>query len=154
MISERYLCRLSVRISWINVLRLAAVMAVRSRLINAVFFFSDESSDLLTSKTPVHFRQPCFLPRSSTRKPTFLSIPHSPVQVAQLAFNPLLAGFLHPPHIRAARLRFLLRSIFAFSCRPFPNFYTRPSRACLACCVFLRYWYPTSLFPHITPRVA
>lgn len=43
MISERYLWRLKVRISWRNVLRVAAVMAVRRRLMKAVFFLRDES---------------------------------------------------------------------------------------------------------------
>lgn len=36
-----------------NVGRPAAVIPVRSRLIKAVFFFSEESRDLLTSKTSV-----------------------------------------------------------------------------------------------------
>lgn len=50
MISERYLCRLSVRISWRKVPRVAEVTAVRSRLMKAVFFFRDESSVLFTAK--------------------------------------------------------------------------------------------------------
>lgn len=48
MISERYLCRLSVRISCRKVLRVGAVIAVRKRFMKAVFFFRDESRDLLT----------------------------------------------------------------------------------------------------------
>jgi len=50
MISERYLDKLTVRISWIKVLSVAAEMAVRRRLMNAVFFFRVESSDLETEK--------------------------------------------------------------------------------------------------------
>ena len=48
MISDRYLCKLRVRISCRKVLRVAAVIAVRRRFIKAVFFFSDESRALLT----------------------------------------------------------------------------------------------------------
>jgi len=43
-ISVRYLCRDKVRISWRNVETPAALIAVRARLINAVFFFRLESS--------------------------------------------------------------------------------------------------------------
>jgi hypothetical protein len=52
MISDRYLCRLRVRISCRNVERVAALMAVRRRLMKAVFFLSDESSELLTLMSP------------------------------------------------------------------------------------------------------
>jgi len=48
MISDKYLCKLRVRISWRKVLRVAAVIAVRRRLMKAVFFFREESRDLLT----------------------------------------------------------------------------------------------------------
>ena len=51
MISDKYLERLKVRISWMNVVCVAAVIAVRRRLIKAVFFFSDESSELLMENT-------------------------------------------------------------------------------------------------------
>lgn len=51
MISDRYLCKLRVRISWRKVDSVALVMAVRSRLIKAVFFFKDESRVLLTANT-------------------------------------------------------------------------------------------------------
>jgi hypothetical protein len=53
MISERYLCKLKVRISWRKVLRVAAVTAVRSRLIKAVFFLSDESRLFATGNKSV-----------------------------------------------------------------------------------------------------
>jgi hypothetical protein len=53
MISDRYLCRLRVRISCRKVLSVAADTAVRRRLMKAVFFFREESRDLLTSKMPM-----------------------------------------------------------------------------------------------------
>lgn len=51
MISERYLCNERVRISWRNVLAADPAMAVRSLLMNAVFFFNEESRELSTGKT-------------------------------------------------------------------------------------------------------
>ena len=51
MISERYLWSDKVRTSWRKILSAVAVMPVRRRLMKAVFFFSDESSELLTGKT-------------------------------------------------------------------------------------------------------
>ena len=50
MTSERYFCSDRERISWRKVVVLAGVMAVRSRFMNAVFFFRDESRELLTVK--------------------------------------------------------------------------------------------------------
>jgi hypothetical protein len=47
-ISERYLLRLTVLISWRNVFSVAEEMAVRKRLMKAVFFFMVESRDLAT----------------------------------------------------------------------------------------------------------
>lgn len=51
MISERYLVRLRVLISCKKVFRVAEEIAVRNRLMKAVFFLSDESRDLPTGKT-------------------------------------------------------------------------------------------------------
>ena len=51
MTSERYFCRESERISWIKPTVLEEVMAVLRRLMKAVFFFKDESSELLVEKT-------------------------------------------------------------------------------------------------------
>ena len=48
MISERYLWRERVDISWRKVPRVADEIAVRRRLMKAVFFFREESRDLLT----------------------------------------------------------------------------------------------------------
>lgn len=53
MISERYLLRLREAISCRKELRFVEEMAVRSRRINAVFFFSDESRDLFTAKRSI-----------------------------------------------------------------------------------------------------
>lgn len=50
-ISVRYLWSDSVRISWRNVGTPAGLMAVRARLIKAVFFFKFESRDPCTTKT-------------------------------------------------------------------------------------------------------
>lgn len=50
MISERYLDKLTVRISWRKVLSVAEEMAVRRRLMKAVFFLRVESSDLAVGK--------------------------------------------------------------------------------------------------------
>lgn len=49
MTSDRYLCKDKERISCRKVLELAAVIAVLSRLMKAVFFFRDESRELLTT---------------------------------------------------------------------------------------------------------
>lgn len=51
IISDRYLCKLRVRISCTKVLREVDVMPVRSLLMNAVFFLRAESSELLTGRT-------------------------------------------------------------------------------------------------------
>lgn len=53
MISERYLCKDKVRISCRKMFRVGAVTAVRNRLMNAVFFFSDESRELLVGKMSI-----------------------------------------------------------------------------------------------------
>lgn len=53
MISERYLWSESVRMSDRKVCWAAALIPVRRRLMKAVFFFSAESSDLLTGNTSV-----------------------------------------------------------------------------------------------------
>ena len=53
MTSDRYFCSDNERISWRKVVVLAAVIAVRSRLMKAVFFFKDESRELLTLKRSV-----------------------------------------------------------------------------------------------------
>lgn len=50
MTSERYFCRESERISWMKATVLEDVMAVLRRLMKAVFFFKDESSELLVEK--------------------------------------------------------------------------------------------------------
>lgn len=51
MISERYLERERVRISWMNVLDVEPTMAVRRRRMNAVFFFREDSREFSTGKT-------------------------------------------------------------------------------------------------------
>jgi len=56
MISDRYFERLTVRISWRKVLSVAGEMAVRNRLIKAVFFFKVESRDLPTGKMSICHR--------------------------------------------------------------------------------------------------
>ena len=50
MISDIYFCSDNVRISVINPVRAVGVMPVRKRLMKAVFFLSDESRELLTSR--------------------------------------------------------------------------------------------------------
>jgi hypothetical protein len=45
MISDKYLCRERVQISCRKTVWPAALMAVRRRLMKAVFFFMDESSE-------------------------------------------------------------------------------------------------------------
>jgi hypothetical protein len=54
MISDRYFCRERVLISLRKVLRAEAAMPVRSRLMKAVFFLREESSEALTSKRPCY----------------------------------------------------------------------------------------------------
>ena len=49
MISDRYLCKERVLISPRNAERAEAVTPVRKRFIKVVFFFNDESRDLLVS---------------------------------------------------------------------------------------------------------
>ena len=56
MISERYLDRLRVRISWRKVFNVDGVIAVRSLLMKAVFFFREESREELTGKTSMEGR--------------------------------------------------------------------------------------------------
>lgn len=53
MISARYLCKESERVSWMKVLRVGGLIEVRRRFMNAVFFFKFESRELWTGKTSV-----------------------------------------------------------------------------------------------------
>lgn len=62
MISERYFCNESDRISCRKVGALVAVIAVRKRLMKAVFFFRAESRLELMGKVSVHAIS-CTLPR-------------------------------------------------------------------------------------------
>jgi hypothetical protein len=74
-ISDRYFCRERVLISLRKVLRAEAAMPVRSRLMKAVFFLREESSEALTSKRPcyssVYLRLQLFI------RLAFLSSPHA-----------------------------------------------------------------------------
>lgn len=83
MISERYFCNESDLISLRKVLRAEDVTPVRSRLMKAVFFLREESSEALTSKRSCLWSVPSAL--HSVVQLTFLPSPYPGVQVAQFA---------------------------------------------------------------------
>lgn len=108
MTSERYLCRDSERISWRKVVIVVTVIAVRRRLMNAVFFFSEESRDPLVRKTSGHAST---LYRTTARVGAYL--PFSPAHVLRL----MSRSSPFQQHVSLALLkdvhssRFLLRSM-------------------------------------------
>jgi hypothetical protein len=78
MISDRYFWRERVLISLRKVLRAEAAMPVRSRLMKAVFFLREESSEALTSKRSyfwsVSLKLHVFIRACLSLQPTRLSL--------------------------------------------------------------------------------
>src|SRR4051794_15265680 len=85
MISERYLWRDSVRTSWRNWDWAGALRAVRRRLMKAVFFFIDESSEPCTGKTSA---QEVSIEAGwwHVGRRTLLAIPGSNIELTQLSW--------------------------------------------------------------------
>ena len=85
MTSERYLCRDKVRISCKNEPRLVGVIAVRRRLMKAVFLLRDESKEPLASEMSVYHQHGLLGPQAKER--TLIPSPYFGVELAQLIYS-------------------------------------------------------------------
>lgn len=86
MTSDRYFCSDKERVSCRKVVVLDAVIAVRRRLMKAVFFLSDESSDAFVGSTSDHHMSQTGAISEQTVVLTFTR-PSSCVAIAKLALS-------------------------------------------------------------------
>ena len=86
MTSDRYFCKDKERVSCRKVDVLDAVIAVRRRLMKAVFFLSDESSEVFVGSTSEHHMSQNGATSEHTEVLTFTR-PSSYIAIAKLAFR-------------------------------------------------------------------
>ena len=86
MTSDRYFCNDKERVSCRKVVVLDAVIAVRRRLMKAVFFFSDESSEGFVGSTSDHYMSQKEAISEQTVMLTFTR-PSSRIAIAKLALR-------------------------------------------------------------------